>query len=832
MRLWQSGGDPQTKEQQQIARLARTKAIRHRLSIAGYGEELSVMGIPGHESEQKLFENHPLVSRGKLLLEDGSSLLDFLAVILFLLLFNPEWEDIWPELEQFMDDYRQDLALRRQAELEEEAQRRLRQALAHHHGGAYNNSANTSRNRGRKGKKHTLLWQAEVFHDVCLRLYAVTQQRSIWIRKLTHLLNNGAVLPHHLKEYHNLPLQTLEALVWRNQRLQDKRLRNDMSALKVSHLYLKHSISWLRLVAGRWLFCAFSDNATSGIGCWDVVSVFAGHVRPIAIGYLPGRVQTAQLEVQTSRVVIALGLGPEMSAVHVLSLQRSPDNQYPYSFCELACINNSSHILLLSGNLIGCAVHHGDNVPHLIDWKRQMLVGFAIPPGGLDVAGRRSVPHNMFLCKDILIVARQIGLEVYSVRSSISFIKTIEMPAIWEISACQTADSSIRLFFISPHGIEALDANAQMLSDPTADSASSLYRLASAPTVQTRVAPWYNLCVGNSGTRALWVTVASEPLPNFPFRRPPCFVSAAFSFRPTTIEISRIRWTPGSAADPALWAIPIVDFDECLGITVFGNCFGELAIYDHCGPGLHQCTEFSLPTTDSTTSLLPQVAIDLNLPFSPQRNTPSEALDLEAATAQWSKANLDIADPGWATSSDWTTESFMFRQMALWQCVPGDWAWALTHVYGFPGRVLPQVLICHAGEVGEDCLVFQVGNRFMLHTEMNEFKSCVVQYKPDGRPFWDALNVHDEEYTSATAATKSSVFVEFAYSSDDSDDSGTRRNRWHEMWLRGGTVDWKHCRDYCRMSISVESFTPLLSNPHRSLAAALKVQGTREHCFK
>ncbi|KAF7301738.1 F-box domain-containing protein [Mycena indigotica] len=532
-----------------------------------------------------------------------------------------------------------------------------------------------------------------ILRQVCSRLYAMTQEQVIWLR----LLNNDPA------RYHGLHSPKLEALAWRAQKLQEKWLAGDLSPAKVSRLYLPQSITWLRLVAGRWLFCTFSDNSTSGIGCWDITSTFDSHTGPIAIGYLPGRVQTVQLEVQPSRIAIALGLGPEISAIHIVTLERCSSSG-SYLFTELACIKDVSHVLLLSGNIVGCAVRHGDNVPHLLDWTTQELIGISQLPGSLDAMDRQSVPHGMFLLDDILVVARLGGLEVYSVQDSIGFLKTIQTPVIWEVSACKPTSSLLRLMIISPRGIEAIDVNAEMLLEPGIKSLSTEC-LAPMPLCERRTrlsTPWYGLCAGSTGTRPLWISVASPPVGKS-HRSRPLFVNV------NTDDLRLIEWTPGTASDVALWAVPVVDFDETLGITVFGNCFGELAIYDHCGRGLLQCTDTELyaPTTTALSRVLPQSTIELSLPFGPQDDMPPEVI--EAAVAQWSKANIAISGPRWRSKPD--MEGYLRR--ADWQGFPCDWAWTLTHVYGFPGKVLPQAYKCE-GEEGEDRLLFQVGNRIMM----------------------------------------------------------------------------------------------------------------------
>ncbi|KAJ7130294.1 hypothetical protein C8R44DRAFT_64037 [Mycena epipterygia] len=159
----------------------------------------------------------------------------------------------------------------------------------------------------------------------------------------------------------------------------------DLTPVNNWRLYLPQSITWLRLVAGTWLFVASSDNHSSKISCWDLSMVFQGVIEPLTEAYLPGQVKTGKLEVQDSGIVLALGLGAESLSVHIITLRRRSGCHF---FCELTRIEGSSHVLMLHGNLVGCALRHAAIVPHIVNWKDCRIID--IPPGA-DIPGRRSV---------------------------------------------------------------------------------------------------------------------------------------------------------------------------------------------------------------------------------------------------------------------------------------------------------------------------------------------------------------------------------------------------------------------------------------------------------
>ncbi|KAF7302049.1 F-box domain-containing protein [Mycena indigotica] len=629
--------------------------------------------------------------------------------------------------------------------------------------------------------------------QVCRITRAVTQDRSLWINivQQLELVDNSSHFPPQLRAYRIMNLSTIKALVWRTHRLADKWASDDMAPSKTVTFGLPQSITWLRLVASRWLFVASSDNYVSIIACWDILSLFDGDLSTIALAYLPGRVQTGHLEIQGSQIVIALGLGPETSSVHVVAFERTSENDF--SFTELARFNNSSHVLLLLGSLIGCALHNGDNIPHFIDWRTRKLIPIPEPPGGLNVRDRRSVPHGIFRLEDLVVIARTTLLDVYSIQeSTLHYLKTIRTSTIWEVVDCRPTSHVLRLVIISPEGVEILDFEHQTLASSAEDVTNWTQRcVAKIPPHEEdghrrMVAPWYSLRVASNGTRASWVSVASGSA-RF---ASPYFVSATLPL-PDDLESSTNSsfWSPGAAMDPALWAVPVIDMDESLGLTVFGNCFGELAVYDHCSQPLSMCfdpNDLMLNVSRETVSPSPlNTLITLNIPFAPQRGMSDE--ELQCSTARWSKDDIHLARPYW--QDDWVALDYFDQR--LWSGNPCDWAWILAHAFGFPGEVIPQGY----GDNYVECtqtLLFRVGSQYFVHSTDGDFAIHVPQQFSDGRLFFPSLlrPLQDVPCTSRTMLTQSMVYHTF--SRECWPDSVTPRNRWYEMCIRGGCVDWEN----------------------------------------
>ncbi|KAJ7690117.1 hypothetical protein B0H17DRAFT_595752 [Mycena rosella] len=107
------------------------------------------------------------------------------------------------------------------------------------------------------------------------------------------------------------------------------------------------------------------------------------------------------------------------------------------------------------------------------------------------------------------------------------------------------------------------------------------------------------MSLSGTGERAMWLSVADLDHPSI---HSPHIASMAIDTNPGGTEPPIILWTNDVPEDPAAWAFPVLDFDGALGFTVIGNCFGELAIYDHVGFQPLQCCGLSPDFTDHPPS--------------------------------------------------------------------------------------------------------------------------------------------------------------------------------------------------------------------------------------
>ncbi|KAF7302038.1 hypothetical protein MIND_00770200 [Mycena indigotica] len=633
-----------------------------------------------------------------------------------------------------------------------------------------------------------------ILRQTCRSLRSATYSKIVWIRQMELLEEQGAIIPSYAQNYRPLQPIILEALVLRLSSVADKWTRQDMAPTKCSSLAVPRSITWLRIVDGRYVFAAFSDQKLSSIACWDMWWLPDGNINPIAEAFLPGRVNTAQVDMQEDGIVLALGLDGNSTSVLVTTLQMRHNK---FELHELARIEHSSHILLLEGPFLGCAVRTGVNVPHLVNWKDGTFCEIPVQPGTLESPDRASVPHLMTISEEILVIVRSTGIEIYhcplSTSEPIVFIRHIATSPIWEAVATSRASSQgIQLTFITRVGLETLVIDSRVLD--TGSEPPGMTCVARAPSCGCcgpsttcdyiyHSAPWYGLCVGSTGRQCMWVSVA-EDLGNR--RSSPCLVSARLP--PVTggpLDSAQVvSWPINPEYDMALWALPRFDFDEALGTTVVGNCFGELDFYD-LDEHLKPCLWLSRDPFWRSIDLLPkQILSESPIPLDILPQPVALATEsFHDSTSHWSQDQLeDLA----AWSTDWEH----YRQVHLWQGMPCDYAWLLSEAFGFPGRVVPQAYSEQCEGEPEQMLVFRIGQRYFLLTQGDEniFRTCPVDL---GRQnLFTHLRGPKLVTTRRTAITARQTYIS-GLSTEVYNDPDPR-NRWLEMQKRGGYVEWSN----------------------------------------
>ncbi|KAJ6546354.1 hypothetical protein B0H10DRAFT_2131537 [Mycena sp. CBHHK59/15] len=625
--------------------------------------------------------------------------------------------------------------------------------------------------------------------DVCRILFEATRTKLLWIDILERaVLQEACILPSFLKTYDLLDAVALEAVARRGLQLQRKWRAMDLSPSRIWHMNIPQSITWLRLAAGRWLFVTSSDNHVSRISCWDLVLVFQGNKEPIANAYLPGQVNTAEMEIQDSGVVIALGLDTELPSVHVITLRKTSE---AHVFSQLRCIPGSSHVLLLRGNFVGCALRNDMIVPHIIHWRENTIHHLPPPPRGFDVPETRCTPHLLVIWNDMIVVVRRDALELYTLPSTASgpiFLRSVKMPDIIEVvvvdRAALTSHSTtpLRFLVMTLDDIRLCTLELGLLDmAEDGDAVCADLKLADGSYEQ-----WYHLCISDTGRRALWLGTGNPRHPNPRFTRPRLF-SMAITPQPPVKPAISLNWNTAED-DMAVWGFPVIDFDDALGFTIIGNCFGELAIYDHAGFQPANCCRIAADFTDQKTPLPPLLSVQpipLNMRLTPRPTFGMTEYD-RSLTAHWSQDDLTLNRQKWKTG--WFDDDYW--DWDLWQGNRGDLAWILNHIYGLPGTLVPQA---HAKDPDTyvESVIFRLNNRYFLYSTDQPLRKPLAQIQRSLRP---TLIAEVDNYQGMLTA--------------DYHHRGGR-NRWAEHERRGGRPHKNLVNPWTHLGVPMES-APLL----------------------
>ncbi|KAJ7038942.1 hypothetical protein C8F04DRAFT_1321592 [Mycena alexandri] len=598
----------------------------------------------------------------------------------------------------------------------------------------------------------------ELFILVCLELTVrdllslrrATHAKLLWMKLLRDLaLSARHVLPPHLKPLATLNQPQLETLVVRAHRLADAwhGLGKPMPPVTFWRLDTKPHlpISWLRLVAGTWLFVASSDDEVSKISCWDLSLLFQGYAEPIAEAYLPGPVETARLEVQEAGVVFALGIGLPSPSVHVISFSHHSHSPY---FTELCRIEGSSHVLMLQGRFIACALRKDAIALHIIDWAANTLHNLPPVP---DSPETRCAPHLLVLWNDLIVAVRQTSLELYTLPSKTRgpvFIKSVPtIIDIWEAVVLDPLSSA------SPSPLRLLRHDKrQCAMRPCSPRQSAL-----SQSRKTALVPPHH-----RGRRPPRILARSPPQP-LPFqrhRRFPANLSMAIDRPPSdSAPAPPVTWLTPAAHHPAVWAFAALDFDAALGYTVCGNAFGELALYDHVGSHpLTCCGVVQDPISRDDTPPLPLSPEPIPLYLQPLPNMLCRSNNVDPTRVfrlvpGWSDDTLKLNRRIWHT--DWAAARYGWT---CWLGNPGDLRWELTHAFHFPATISLQAYTLGEFDVCDDTyLLLRSGGRYLVHTATAEGALRSFPLGPLPEPFAVRAAAH-QPCMRPTALTVAAVY--------------------------------------------------------------------------
>jgi hypothetical protein len=137
----------------------------------------------------------------------------------------------------------------------------------------------------------------------------VTKDKLLWIRLLRDLvIEKNVPIPPYLRPISDLNAEELEALTRRAGWLAPNWSLEVVRPQVIVRLDVPRTVTWLRLILGRWLFVASYDTQSSSLSCWDVGMAFIGEKMPVAECFFSGPMKSAELELQADGIVIALSV--------------------------------------------------------------------------------------------------------------------------------------------------------------------------------------------------------------------------------------------------------------------------------------------------------------------------------------------------------------------------------------------------------------------------------------------------------------------------------------------------------------------------------------------
>ncbi|KAF7292964.1 hypothetical protein MIND_01195600 [Mycena indigotica] len=610
-------------------------------------------------------------------------------------------------------------------------------------------------------------------YEVCRSFNLVTHTRSLWLTRLRRLIANKVPVPCYVENYEQLDTSTLEYLVHRMTFEPTNGEGTYPATLAKFNLAL--SVTWLRLVAGNWLFVAASNNCESKLSCYDLSDPSTSGTAHV---YLPSRVTTGKAEIQNGEIIVALGL--EAQIVLIVTLSKHNDNNV---IRELARLERSSHVLMLSGAFVGCGARDGVNVPHLYRWRDDTILAIEPPPGGLDVPSRRSVPHSMVTWGTKLIIVRSHCIELYDmVQQTISFSSIIETSSISEVAACPSSSNlshPLQLVALSAQGIDVISLTSghkgevsltreTLVQPPVPPRIPESEFFSGQPEIEHPL--MYGLCVGASCQRMLWISAGNAAVRFF---RHPLQIFQR-SIEPHPDEPSSGIAIFGDLEDPdtpALYGLGILDFDEVLGLMVIGDCFGDVTVFD-----------FSTP---KNYVAYPRLTADMAKPYGSFVSAlPSNPVPTASKT-KWGQDHLDL-DSSWKVAHP----DIILGSVWHWHGVPGDFAWLVQNMLGFPGEVILQAYRfdteSESEELGTD-VILRVGQRYLGYSSHQE----PHWYSwPLGTTDFDILPGHGASAQAPTCETASAIKAMFHWFIfiELSGDAWPPFNRWKKLRGRGGKI--------------------------------------------
>ncbi|CAL1698373.1 unnamed protein product [Somion occarium] len=418
------------------------------------------------------------------------------------------------------------------------------------------------------------------FRQTCRRIHSISLAKQLWvILYFRHVVGLNLPTPTYLNEIDSLSATQLQAFVLHALRLCARTIENpDHFSPTIVPFYRTSSITWVRLILSTWLLVASSDRATSSIALWSVNDLLLCQQspKPVTEAYLEAPVSNGVIDIIDGHVFIALELRGRVPTVEVLTIMHHDEQP---TFQRLQGISNVSHIRFLRGPMIGASLHNNINIPCVLNWRHDITERLRAVP---DLEGGSVAMH---MEDDWIAVVRRQVIEVCILcpdeGGDYRFWRSVDLPhkvgsAAFSPTICRDSSNSrspLRLCIACDDGIFVYQLDCDLSVGSL--SLTILWHY-TAPRTDEYILEASQVSFGVTDGTVSFLLGAEENL-----EQPITFAMARIPVGDSDAKPPTFDWYDDTM--PSQYCMGIRDYDESRGIAVFGNAFGELALYDFSG---------------------------------------------------------------------------------------------------------------------------------------------------------------------------------------------------------------------------------------------------------
>ncbi|KAK7676667.1 hypothetical protein QCA50_016922 [Cerrena zonata] len=542
---------------------------------------------------------------------------------------------------------------------------------------------------------------------VCRQIHSISLSKQLWVRiYFRDITTQGLPFAPYWKDIDALNAKQLKGLIMHTLRL-DHRLSLSYPPIE-RPFYQRRSVTWVRLVQSQWLLVASSDDITSVITLWSVVSLLTSRSSaPLAEASLSAPVVTGAVDVNGSHVTLAVELSGRIPQIEILTIVKHRNS---IMFSRLQTLDGVASLRLLQGDFIGVSLIDNTNVPCIIGWKSGIATKLRYLP---DLQGGAVAMH---MDNGWIAVVRRSILEVYlhdgtrykrwKVVELSHGVGTASFRQIIPRDNSGILSASLRLCIVCSAGLFVYE----VLCNPGKNivTLDDIWHHADVLT-PSHIPVLINGGFGTTGESVSWLH-GHTGLQEFPVRFATARLPTEGNPRPTISEWHDVNM-------PALYSLGVYDYDEARGVLVLGNAYGELSLYDfsHSDPRLFgKCLATKLtPTPRSNQEILPTHRIP-SYPAPPFPSWENPEYIKDDLFQFWSQHGVVGSPPGWSRDFESVHEYLPWHSPFLGRGSGSSFAFrALERAGHFYGRPVPLLhtynALCHY-----DLAIVDVGGLLFL----------------------------------------------------------------------------------------------------------------------